>query len=200
MKRSLLLLITSAFGIIFLSAQDQPRTPEVMTSGTIAEQLEYIQQRSNIYNNYRAVREDIFLSLRKNTLDSLTATKNKIHELENQIAVISKAQDSLNNKLNSTREELDHAVKNRNNLIFLGISVNKILYNVIMWSLIIGLILLLIILGMLYLRNHKITRLSKKELSELRDEFESYRKASREKVEKLVLDHFNEIKKVKGER
>ena len=171
-----------------------------MTSGTIAEQLEYIQQRSNIYNNYRAVREDIFLSLRKNTLDSLTATKNKIHELENQIAVISKAQDSLNNKLNSTREELDHAVKNRNNLIFLGISVNKILYNVIMWSLIIGLILLLIILGMLYLRNHKITRLSKKELSELRDEFESYRKASREKVEKLVLDHFNEIKKVKGER
>lgn len=174
--------------------------PEVMTNGTIAEQLDYIQQRTNIYNNFRAVREDIFQSLKRNTLDSLIATNNKVKELENQITGTNKGQDSLNVVLNKTREDLNYAIKNRNNLLFLGISMNKILYNVIMWSLVIGLIVLIIFLGMLHLRNHKITRLSRKELSELKDEFESYRKTSREKLEKLVIDHFNEIKKLKGER
>lgn len=200
MKKTLLLFIATAFSICCLIAQEQSRMPEVMTNGTIAEQLDYIQQRTNIYNNFRAVREDIFQSLKRNTLDSLIATNNKVKELENQITGTNKGQDSLNVVLNKTREDLNYAIKNRNNLLFLGISMNKILYNVIMWSLVIGLIVLIIFLGMLHLRNHKITRLSRKELSELKDEFESYRKTSREKLEKLVIDHFNEIKKLKGER
>jgi hypothetical protein len=39
---------------------------------------------------------------------------------------------------------------------------------------------------------------TKKEFQDLKVEFEAYRKTSREAREKLTMDHFNEIKKLKG--
>jgi len=199
MKKAAFSIIISILSIFFLPAQDQPRTPEIMSNGTLEEQLEYIHQRTNIYNNYRAIREDIFLNLKKNTLDSLKSSKDKIKELEKQIIGLQKEIGSNEELLQKTREELDHAVKNRNNIPLLGIPMNKVLYNTIMWSLLTGLIVLLVFLGLLYLRNKKLKDGLGDEIEEVQEQFEAYRKSSREKMEKMVVDHFNEIRKIKRE-
>ena len=47
-------------------------------------------------------------------------------------------------------------------------------------------------------RNMLITFNTKKELKDLKDEFEAYRKTSREAREKMTMDHFIEMKKLKG--
>jgi uncharacterized membrane protein (DUF106 family) len=61
-----------------------------------------------------------------------------------------------------------------------------------------GLLTILAMGFIAFKRNMVITIRTKKEFEELKNEFEAYRKASREAREKMSMAHFNEIKKLKG--
>jgi uncharacterized membrane-anchored protein YhcB (DUF1043 family) len=67
-----------------------------------------------------------------------------------------------------------------------------------MWMIVLGLALLLVIGFLAFKRNMTITLNTKKELAELRTEFEEYRKKTRLEREKMSMDHFNEIRKLRG--
>ena len=41
----------------------QATMPEVLENGTLLEQKDYLENKMNNYNGYRAVREDIFLKI-----------------------------------------------------------------------------------------------------------------------------------------
>jgi predicted nucleic acid-binding Zn-ribbon protein len=124
--------------------------------------------------------------------------KKEIYELKNRITSVNASIDSFSNVIKNIRYELEEAVKNRDNLEFLGIPMNKSFYKSLMWAIVGGLIILIIILFILFNRNLIITRQTSKEMATLRDEFENYRKTNREKMEKMVIEHFNEIKRIKG--
>ena len=171
-----------------------------MDTGKLEDQLNYIHERTLIYENYRAIREDIFQKMRSNAMDSLSVAKENIHELDGLLTDRNNEIDSLNNNLQSTKEELDQAIKNRNSLTFLGISMSKALYNTILWSVIIALAVILVLVFLSYSRNRIITVQTQKDLEEIRGEFDTYRTTSRERYEKLVVSHHNEVKKLKESR
>jgi uncharacterized membrane-anchored protein YhcB (DUF1043 family) len=88
--------------------------------------------------------------------------------------------------------------KTKNSIRVLGIEVNKTAYNAVMWILIATLAGFLAIGFLAYKRNYSATVNTKKEIEELKREFEAYRKASREAREKMSMAHFNELKKLRG--
>ena len=55
--------------------------PEVLENGTLNEQMDYIEQRTRIYENYRAIREDLFQKIKQNAIDSLMSSKAEIASL-----------------------------------------------------------------------------------------------------------------------
>jgi hypothetical protein len=171
--------------------------PEVLQEGTLQEQLDYIQNRTLIYENFRAVREDMFQKVKNNSLDSLKSARVQMHELSMRIRNLDYKIDSLSLILADTRGELDTAVENRDNISFVGIPLNKTAYNMLVWVIIGGLSILLLLGIFLYLRNRIVMGNTLNEISELKEEFENYKKSSRERREKLVMEHFNEIKKFK---
>ncbi len=190
-------------GSLFLGipvATGQVTMPEVMDTGTLRNQLNYIHERTRIYENYRAIREDIFQKMRSNAMDSLEAAKLNINNLDRLLSESNAEIDSLNRDLQTTKDDLALAIKNKNSLSFLGITMSKIYYNTIMWSVIIALIAILTLLFITFSRNRSITVQLRKDLDEIREEFEEYRKTSRERYEKLVVSHFNEIKRLKESR
>jgi uncharacterized membrane-anchored protein YhcB (DUF1043 family) len=67
-----------------------------------------------------------------------------------------------------------------------------------MWTILGGLLALLLLGFLVFQRNLSTTSNTKKEFQELKNEFEAYRKTTREAREKLTMDHFNEIKRLKG--
>lgn len=180
-----------------LRAQEPPKTPDILSTGTLVEQMNYLDQRTNVYNNYRAVREDIFQKIKKNSLDSLLTVKNKLTALENQIVFMNASRDSVFSELVNTRNELETAVTNRDRLFLLGIPMNKVVYNAVMWGIIAGLAFLLFLVFILYKRCRINSSEDRKELNQLKQEFEDYRQTSRKKMEQMVISHFNEIKKIK---
>jgi hypothetical protein len=169
----------------------------VQDSAMLEAQLDYIHENTRVYNEYRAIREDVFLKMKQNVKDTLSAARLEIENLDKKISEQASQNESLNADLSNTRNERDDAIKNRDSLSFLGIQMGKGLYNVIMWLIVIGLAALTVIMVLLFKRAHQVTKEVKEILGSTQEEFEQYRKTSREKYEKLVVSHHNEIMKLK---
>ncbi len=202
MKKNIRTFITLSFLTVSILSGGQlfaqNTMPEVMEKGSLEEQKDYLTEKMNIYNGYRAVRDDIFLKMLKNSVDSLNSAKKDIQDLTLQENELNSSIASLNKELGKVKSERDTAIKNRNNMKLFGISLNKTSYNLILWGIIAGLIFLLAIVFTLYKRSYIVTANTRKDLEDTREEFETFRKSSREKQEQLVLSHFNEVKKLKG--
>ena len=71
-------------------------------------------------------------------------------------------------------------------------------YNTVMWIIVAGLVVILAVGFLAFKRNLIVNIRTGKELKELKEEFEAYRQSSRIAREKMSMDHFNELKKLKG--
>jgi hypothetical protein len=67
-----------------------------------------------------------------------------------------------------------------------------------MWTILAILVFLLAVGFLSFKQNRAITLRTKKDLNELKEEFEEYQKKTRIERERMSIDHFNEIKKLKG--
>ena len=173
--------------------------PEELTKSPVRDQLNYIENRTRIYENFRAIREDIFQKLKNNLADTLTSMQKRITGLNKETAALNTTIDSLNSSLTSTKTDLDNVTKSKNSISLFGMEVEKGTYNTIMWSIIIILLALLLFGFLVFQRNNKVVVNRNKDLEDLKNEFEGYRKTSREAREKMALQHFNELKKLRGE-
>ena len=196
--RTVFLLIS---GLLFVNLQllhAQSGALAVQDSAALEAQVDYIHENTRVYNDYRAIREDVFQKLRQNIRDTLSATRGEAMQLHNKISEQGAQIEILNTDLIRANNERDDAIKNRDSLSFLGIQMKKGIYNTIMWLIVIGLAALALIMFSLFKRAHLVTREVKDELNSTRYEFEEYRKSSREKYEKLVVSHHSEIMKLKN--
>jgi hypothetical protein len=197
-NRFLYVLLISVFALAAKNASGQTKMPEELTTGTIREQIEYVEDHTRIYENFRAIREDIYQKLNRNILDTVTSEKNKVAEFKNLTGALNGRTDSLNVLLASTRTQLDEVTATKNKIRVLGLEINKTAYNSIMWTLL-GAILLLMVIGFLIFRRNLVVLLrTEKDLKELKEEFEAYRQSSRIAREKVEMDLFRANQKLKG--
>lgn len=187
------IILTGAF-----KCHCQGTLPEVFQQGTVSEQVNYIEERTRIYENYRAIREDIYQKMTRNVVDTIRALKSSINGLILQTTVLSKRIDSLYNSLEASDSELKEMTRTKNSIRVLGMEVNKTPYNTVMLTIILGLVFLLVTGYLSFKRSRFVTLKTKKDLNALKEEFEQYRTEKRLEREKMAMDHFNEIKKLKG--
>jgi hypothetical protein len=175
----------------------QNSLPEVFEKGTIPEQIKYLDEHTRIYDNYRAIREDMYRTFSTNAVDTLTNAKSKMNGFIIQNTTLNNRIDSLKKSLEASDSKLLKATRTKDSISILGMEVNKIAYNSIMWTILAALGFLLIIGYLSFKQNRIVTLRTKKDLNELREEFEEYQKKNRLEREKMNLDHFNEIKRLK---
>jgi len=197
-KYTALLLFTGLFISMMQAVQAQAGASAVLDSAILEAQLDYIHENTRVYNDFRAIRDDIFRKLKRNVMDTLNASRLEVEELNSRLSERNFQIETLTKELARIKNEKDDAIKNRDNLSFFGIQMKKALYNSVMWFIILGLAALAVILIMLYRRTHQVTKEVKKELQSTQDEFGQYRKSSREKYEKLVVSHHSEIMRLKN--
>ncbi len=93
-------LMLSALAVFFsLRAVCQTAFPEVLDKGTLSDQMKYLEEKTRIYENYRAIREDMFQKIKVNTLDTLISAKTRISGLVGLTGTLNARIDSLNNSL-----------------------------------------------------------------------------------------------------
>jgi hypothetical protein len=181
-----------------VEAFGQTSMPNELTTSPIREQMKYIEEHTRIYDNFRAIREDIFQKITRNYTDTLQAEKARVLALKNLTTDLNRQTDSLNVLLNNTRANLTEMTATKNSIKVLGIELKKGAYNTVMWTLIGALTLLLIIGFLIFKRNLVVLLRTDKDLKELKEEFATYRQTSRIAREKVEMDYFRELQKLKG--
>ena len=176
----------------------QNEMPDVFKQEPIPQQLKYLEEHTRIYENFRAVREDIFQKFSKNTIDTLTKSTTRINALILRNEVLTNRIDSLKKAQESFNAELKEVTRTKESIRVFGLEINKKIYNSSMWTIMAVLLMLLLIGYLTFRQNRIITLRTKKDLSELMDEYEKYKKKTRLEREKMTIDHFNEIKKLRG--
>jgi len=192
------LLLLSALTFTVTVATGQTKMPEELTTSTIREQINYVENKTRIYEDYRAIREDMFQKLNRNILDTLSAEKSRVVELKTLTSALNFKTDSLNTLLASTRNSLDEVTETKNKISVLGLGINKGTYNAIMWTVIGGLIGLMAIGFLIFKRNLVVLIRTEKDLKEVKEEFAAYKQSSRIAREKVEMDLFRANQKLKG--
>lgn len=192
------ILAFTVISFTVIEAIGQTAMPAELNSNTIQDQIKYLEEHTRIYENYRAIREDMFQKINRNFMDTLLAEKSQVTELKKLTSDLNLKTDSLNSLLDTTRMNLEVATTTKNNIRVLGVELNKGAYNSIMWTVIGGLAFILAIGFLWFKRNRTVLLRTEKDLKELKDEFAAYRQTSRIAREKVEMDYFRELQKLKG--
>jgi len=170
----------------------------VLDSATVEQQIDYVLKRSTTYEDYKVVKVVWLNKLRKNLLDSLDAGKNGIKKRDILLITREEEVDSLINNLEATNATLIQTTKERDSMSLFGYLVNKSSYNSILFTIIILLATLLVFVFYMFQRSNSTTNATKKELNDLKEDFENHRKKSREREEKMARRHLDEVLKYKN--
>ena len=194
------LLLLSSF--TFLSAQDKTENKLSLNSGTIDNQFEYVITKSYTYNGngkvYKNVERYWLDALRAHTIDSLNALKDQLKNtkqiVENQDTEI----QVLKTNLDDTNATLDQTKLEKNSMSLFGFLMSKTGYNILLWSIIAGLLALLLFFIFKFKNSNAITKQAKLALAETEEEFEDHRKRALEREQKVMRRLQDELNKQKA--
>lgn len=193
-KVAIVLFVLSTNSTIAQENIDRP----YQNKGTIENQFSFVYDQSYSFQIYKSVRMAWFQSLRANTLDTLKSLKKEVRNSRKNLELREAAIDSLKKELDKTHQELDIISKEKNSFRFLGMLLGKHAYNSLVWFIILGLAVLLTVAVLLFKRSNSVTTQTKKDLEELKLEFENFRKRSLEREEKMARKHLDELNKYKN--
>ena len=165
---------------------------------SLSKQFEQVYRRSSSYKDFKVIRKTTFQDLKENTLNSIKSIdeKLKIESLKNTIL-----EQEINN-ITKTHLELDlklsNAIQEKNTISFVGLKLKKNTFKIIIWSIFFMLIILICYLAYKLKDGVKITSQAKKELTRVEEEFNSYKKKSLVRDQKLRRQLQDEINKQRG--
>ncbi|WP_400079488.1 tRNA (guanine-N1)-methyltransferase [Winogradskyella sp. R77965] len=197
-KVSLILLVTFSFQSVKAQAADEEKEKLSLNSGTIDNQFEYVIQKSGRYQEYKVVKRTWLYALKAHTIDTLKAfhkdladTRAVVAKQEEEIANLKSSLSNTESTLNATNEEKD-------NISLFGIQMSKASYKVLMWSIIAGLLALLLFFIYKFKGSNSSTREAKHKLDELETEFEDHRRTALEREQKVRRQLQDELNKQKS--
>lgn len=176
----------------------QSEVANTKVSGTLDAQFDAVYKKSSSYQNYKVVSIANFHQLKKNSIDSLRYYTNQLATTKTTIANQEVEIKGLKEKLEVSNQEVLNLNNTKNSVSFLGMDIEKELYNMMMFS-VIGFLTLLLGLFVLKFRSAKSeARTAVDNLSKLEDEYVEYKRKAMEKEQQLgrkLLDAENKNKK-----
>lgn len=184
-----ILILLLSFTAVDVRAQDSDPL-------SLSEQFQELKDASNNYKEYKVVKAYKLDEFWKNVDDTLQAFNSEIRLAKGEIDLLKGEIESLKSDLNNTKKSLTASEAKNDSIGFLGIDIAKSAYNIIVWGIILGLIILAVILYSIYKASNRITSKTKKEYEVVNDEFDNYKKRAQEKQIKLKRELQTEINRV----
>jgi len=189
MKKAIILSATLL--TLTLSSYSQSST------NTIENQFNTLISQSNNWQNYKVVEKNKFQQLQQNVKDSINSLQTTIRQNNTTVIEQKTSIDSLSSQLQVLQKDLTIAIDKENNLDFIGISTHKSTFQIIVWSIILVLLLILGILFIQFRKSYTDTKDARKKQLETESELEEYKKKSLEREQKIRRQLQDEINKNK---
>ena len=165
---------------------------------SLSKQFEQAYRRSSSYKDFKVIRKSTFQNLKKNTLDSIKIIDEKL-KIESQKNTRLEQEISSFAKIRLEQDlELSEAILEKNTISFVGLKLKKNTFKIIIWSIFLTLIILICYFAYQLKDGIKITSQAKKELTSVEEEFNSYKKKSLVRDQKMRRQLQDEINKQRG--
>ncbi|WP_223551541.1 tRNA (guanine-N1)-methyltransferase [Aestuariivivens sp. NBU2969] len=195
--------------LVFLSfplfGQNTPQEDDDLSldKSTLNNQFEYVLKKSGNFKGtngqmYEAVKLSMLLTLQAHTVDSLKTLYKNLADTQTIVDSQANEISDLKTKLSTTQSDLDKTNTEKNSMSLFGLQMSKTGYNLLMWSIIGGLLALLILFIYKFKNSNSVTTKAKLALSEIEEEFEEHRKTALEREQKVRRQLQDEINKHKG--
>ena len=189
-KVSVILLVTFSLQTVKAQTANQEEEKLSLNSGTIDNQFEYVIRKSGRYQEYKVVKQTWLFTLKAVHKD-LSDTKAVVSKQEKEI-------ESLKSSLSNTEATLSATNEEKDSISLFGISMSKASYKVLMWSIIAGLLALLLFFIYKFKGSNSATREAKNKLDEVETEFEEHRRTALEREQKVRRQLQDELNKQKS--
>lgn len=185
-----------------LSAQEPQQTKSI-DEGAISDQFDFVIRNSHNYQDengqsYEVVKRNMMATLKAHTLDSLNAIHLKLDNTNKIVSDQKNEISTLKTDLSNTQEKLASTIKEKDSIALLGIKMSKTGYNLLMWSIIAALSVLLLTFIYRFKNSNIVTKAAKNRLLEVENEFNEYRRAALAKEQKIRRQLQDEINKRSG--
>jgi hypothetical protein len=180
--------------ILFISisfAQKTKDTEEISIRG----EFDKLYRVSTNYKGYKVINKEKFLDLKQQVLDSSKAFQKLLIEKNNLLKASKLDNKKYQDLLTLTKLTLETALKKENSISLFGIQLSKFIYNLLLWTLILLLLVLLIYLSFKFQKNNFITKRAAQNLKDVEHEYEQHRKKALEREQKLRRSLQDEMNK-----
>ncbi|MFC7524534.1 hypothetical protein ACFQRK_11290 [Parapedobacter sp. GCM10030251] len=194
-----LLVALISLGNVFGQTTSRREPPKgSLTSGTIDSQFIYLYAISRTQDGIEHVRQANLEQIRKNIADTIRVLTKEISDLKSKDGSQQAAVEAMTDSLAQARNELQIAQREKDSFSFIGVSLEKSTYSLIMWGIVLLLAAALIFYIYRYNQGHVVTNDTKKAIEELQEEFDQHRKKAMEKEQKLKRQLQDELNKRLG--
>ena len=190
MMKTRIYILLFSFTVFLSFSQENKDTKE-----SIENQFEEIYKKSNSYQAYKIIKKRYYQDLKQNTLDSLERSKKIISDKDRLLFTQKNKLKKDSILLSKTTLELKDSIKREKSISFLGILVSKKFYNLLLWGIVIILLMSLSLFIVKFIRNNRTTKKAKRNVIDLEEEFELFRKKSVQREQKLRRQLQDEINK-----
>ncbi|WMN06683.1 hypothetical protein QYS48_33330 [Marivirga arenosa] len=178
MKFKLLVIFSIiVLGVHFnTSAQDE---------ATLSEQYQNMIESSETFEKYKVIPITKVNAFGDILSDSINSLNQKVTSSQNAKSKAERERDEAKSQMNDLNNKLEEAQNAVDEMPFFGMSMTKVTYNVIMWSIVIILLAGLVIVYIMFLNSFRLTRQAKKDKELVDQEIEDLRKRSHDKQVKI---------------
>tara|TARA_B110000240_G_C13291242_1_gene364384 strand:- start:88 stop:672 length:585 start_codon:yes stop_codon:yes gene_type:complete len=162
---------------------------------SLKEAFDKLYRISTNYQVYKVINKEKFLNLKQQVLDSLKTTKKLLVEQNSLLKLKGENVKNTQTALNRAKLEFKKTIQKKESISLFGLQLNKSIYNLILWSLILILLIALLYFIFAFTKNNILTKRAEDDLNNIEIEYEQYRKKAIEREQKLRRTLQDEINK-----
>ena len=175
LRKHLLVIIISVFPLVTFAQSNL--TASAADSTSIKGQFEYLYKKSNNYQTYKVIPINSFNTLKQNAIDSIKLYKKEATNHLNEAKGQNNKLETSSAEITQLKEELLTTQNMQNSISFLGMSVSKKSYSLIMWGVIFILAIISVILFLMFKQGHTVVKEAKIRLTEVQEDLVKLRKS-----------------------
>ncbi|WKD86070.1 hypothetical protein KCTC32516_01422 [Polaribacter huanghezhanensis] len=184
MKPTFTLLLAVLFSLNSFSQEN---------TNTLDNQFRTVYKKSNNYLEYKVILKKDFGDLHNNVLDSIKSYTGQLNSKNTLLNSQKTTIDLLEKEKNETTTKLNEALNKENSISLFGMQLSKGFYSFILFTIIIALLAFLGYFIFKFNNSDVLITAAKNNLEDVEDEFNSFRKKSIEREQKLRRQLQDEI-------
>lgn len=201
MKHLRVLLILALLIPLFSTQAQEEEETSSEADNSLKGQFEELERKSGNYRangiRYEVIKLSDLYEVKNNIFDSINTSSKTIKDLSATITANEAEIENLNTKLRETTDKLNTVTEEKDSISFFGALIGKGTYNFILWSIIFGLLLLLLFFIYRFRNSNFLTQQAKSALADLEEEYETHRRNALEREQKISRQLQDELNKQK---